>query len=341
MTDVATPRSRRRLFVIVGVIAVAVVALIVGGLLYGASAASDKAAGYDKDFAAWKAKDKPVLLAATAKLPTGTYLDKNTSGTKQLATQKKGCDAVAASRKKVKAVADRLPTMGGSMFGGLSSDFGDASDRSDRRAAIVGDYVKAASATLTQLERDCRWNISYNAAATRAATLFEKSNKYLISNGTVEPGAVCRNKDGCFSSITKKKNAYAALRLEALKLYRTNALPLMGRTKCGTTSYGTACKAVATMNDRTTATDLKLYTIIRASKDVVDDPKILSALSRSTKVDASTRKATREAIVKAFPEVKDDTKVTKAPDSPDEFLRRMAAVLLDKLDTERAALQKL
>ncbi|MEJ7634048.1 hypothetical protein [Aeromicrobium sp.] len=121
------PRNKRRLLIVLGVIALVVVALVVGLFVYASSAAGAKASDYDEDYAIWKSKEKPVLLAATARLPKGTYPRKDTTSPRGIATQEGGCDAVAASRVDVASSADRLPTVGDNgLMASISSDYSDA-----------------------------------------------------------------------------------------------------------------------------------------------------------------------------------------------------------------------
>src|SRR5690606_7399382 len=138
-----------------------------------------------------------------------TYVTQRANETMQLVRQKKGCDQIDASIGVVTKAGKRLPTLDGSTFSGLSSSYGDASDRATERQEVVDDYVESATDTLEQLVRDCRWNFRFNAASTEPARLYDESEKYLFKAGTTEPGAVCPGKVDCISSITKKKNTYA------------------------------------------------------------------------------------------------------------------------------------
>lgn len=336
--------SRRRLLVVLGVIAVVLIALMAGLLWYGASAAGNKASGYDDDYAAWKAKDKPVLLAATAELPDDTYVFENDSTAKALAAQKKGCDAVAEARASVKTAAGRLPKMGDSgLLGTLSSDYHDAGARSDRRAKVVRKYVEAASKTLAQIERDCRWNISVNSTVAAPTKLFDKAAKNLLKPGDVEPGGIyCdTSADSCVSSIAKKKNAAADLQIEAVKLQRSTRLKVYQSKECAGSSYGVSCEALAAAFDARTKARLAAYEFIRKTKTSVNNGKIHEMFEKSDKVTKKHDAIVSKAVLALDPALKDNKALVKNPDWTDLFFAITAKSLLEKLDFQRSAIEKL
>lgn len=346
MTELATPGSmnRRRLYLILTAIAVAVIALTVGLFVYGASAAGGKASDYDRDYKTWQSKEKPILLAATATVPKGTYLKTDATTAKALTTQKKGCDAVAAARKRLTSAANRLPTMGSSgLLAKLSSDYSDARDESARREKIVHAYVKSASSKLAQIERDCRWNIDSNAARVEPDRLWKSSGKYALDPGDTEPGGIfCpKGKDGCVSSIPKKKNTYADLRIRATKLYQASVEKFYGSKDCRATSYGSACDVLFDTAETYQKLQLKNYQYVRTMKSSVNNdnlPKHNKALDKL--YDASLPKV-KKAVLALDPALKKDKTVRKYPKWSDHFFARMARLLLADLNDERAALEKL
>ncbi|KRC66528.1 hypothetical protein ASE12_18185 [Aeromicrobium sp. Root236] len=345
MTDTATtepnqPTSRRRLLIVLAAVLVVVIALIVGSFLYAASAANGKASDYDDAYAAWKAKDKAVLLAATAKLPVDTYLRKDTSSAKGLAKQKKGCDAVAAAREDLADAARRLPTMGDSGFmAKVSSKYSDAGDRSERRAKLVATYVSTASKTLAQVERDCRWNIAYNTSAVKPNKLWKDTEKYLMKGTGSEPGVTCSEKV-CISSITKKKNKYADLRIRALKEQR-KTLALLKSKDCEATSYGRACVTLAKSYASTVRTSLASYTFIRKTASTVGNNGIDKRQAKERKAWKAAVKADRAAVLKVAPELKKSKDLKASPSWTDIFFAHVDKRLLAGLKDERAAIGKL
>lgn len=343
MTDAAatpSPTGRRKLFIIVGVIALVVIALLVGGFLYAASSADAKASDYEDDFAAWKSKDQPVLLAATAKVPDGTYLRTETGSRKALAKQKKGCDAVTASRKKVEDAAGRLPTIKATgLLATISSDYSDAGDTSEARDKAVRAYAKDASAALAQIERDCRWNIALNTATTKDDKTFDESTKLLAKNGT-EPGVTC-SYETCVSSITKKKNKYADLRTKSLKIYRATTLKLYKSKDCEATSYGSACRVIAKAYDASTRQQLANYAFIRKAKSTVDNPGIDKGNDKTDKINKRNQPRIKKAVVALNPAFRKSKQIQKYPSWTDNLFSTSAKLLLKELKAQRAALEKL
>lgn len=349
MTDAASPaprKSHRRLIIIVTAVVAVLVALVGGGYAYASSAADDELADYDDAYSTWKSKDRPVLLAATATLPSGTYVREDPYTAKSLAGQKKGCDAVAAQRKKLGRSVDRLPAMAtNGLLGTISSSYSDAGDTSDRRKQIVQTYVKTASKTLDQLERDCRWNIAYNAAAARPDKMWTSASKYGLKPGDTEPGGVFCSKDskdgGCVSSIAKKKNKYADLRVKAAKLYGARITKFYSSKECGTTSYAAACpvmlKAFDAYNDR----QLKNYQYIRSMKSSIDNKVLPQNNEALDKIGKGNRPAIRKAVLALDPALGKDKEVRDYPDWTDHFFARTAKLLLARLADERAAIEKL
>ena len=344
MSDAAAPESKshRRLFIVLTAIALVVISLVAGLFLYASSAAGSKVSDYDKDYAAWKAKEKPVLLAGTAKLPTGTYLTKNVRTAKGLATQKKGCDAVAASREDLRAAAESLPAMGTSgVFCKVSSDYRDAGDTSDRRAKVVRAYAKAASATLRQLERDCRWNIAYNTSTIKPAKPYEKSGNYVMQAGDREPGGIsCPGPRTCISSIKKKQVTYAKLRLEYVALARSGSLSLYGK-KCEATSYGSACQVIEKSFDNFLTTSHHAYEYIRTTKSTTNNPRIGKEFDKIDKARDQYDPQIRKAVLALDPALRKDKDVRKYPTWTDHFFARMGKLLLADLKDERAMIEKL
>ena len=344
MSDAATPEttSHRRLFIILAVVAIVVIALIAGLFLYASSAAAGKVSDYDDDYAAWKAKEKPVLLAATASVPHGTYLTKNYTTPQGLAAQKKGCAAVTTSRKKLIASADRLPTMdGGGLLAKASSDYSDAGVASDRREKAVRTYVKAASATLAQLGRDCQWNIAYNASTIKPSKAYEKSKDYLLQPGDRESaGIYCPGPNTCISSIKKKQHAYADLRLKYVSLSRSESYALYGK-KCEATSYASACRIMAKSYDNSLKVQRRAYTYMRTMKSSTNNPRILKEFKKIEKAGETYDSAIRKAVLALDPALRKDKKVRTSPGWTDHFFARMGRVLLADLKDERAAIQKL
>ncbi|VXC23985.1 hypothetical protein [Aeromicrobium sp. 9AM] len=350
MTDAATPeltpapKSRRRLFIILAIIAVVVIALIAGSYLYASSAAGSKASDYDDDYAAWKAKEKPILLAATASVPHGTYVRKNASTPKALATQKEGCDAVADSRKKLADAADGLPKMAtGGFLSKVSSDYSEAGDKSARREKTVRAYVKAATSALAQVERDCRWNIGYNASGVAPDKLWDSSDKYALEPGDTEPGGIfCgKGREGCVSSIAKKKNTYADLRLKAIKQYTARNLKYFSADTCGRTSYGAACKVFRQAYVGQNRLQAKNYRYVRTMKSSVNNPKLNKNNNTYDKLVKSNGPKIRKAVLALDPALRKDKDVRNYPWWTDHFLARMGAMVLADLKDERAAIAKL
>lgn len=344
MSDAAAPgpTSHRRLFVVLIVIAIVVIGLIAGLFLFASSAAGSKVSDYDKAYAAWKAKDRPILLAATAKLPAGTYLTKDVTTAKGFAAQTKGCDAVAASRKKLRAAAENLPTMGTSgVLGKVSSDYRDAGDTSDRREKVVRTYVKAASATLGQLERDCRWNIAYNTSTIKPAKPYEKSSDYVMQAGDREPGGIsCPGPRTCISSIKKKQVTYAKLRLKYVALARSGSLPLYGK-RCEATSYGPACRLIEKSFANYLTTSHRAYEYVRTAKSTTNNPRIGKEFDKIDKARSQYDPEIRKAVLALDPALKKDKDVRKYPTWTDHFFARMGKLLLAELKDERAAIEKL
>lgn len=337
------PKSHRRLYLILAAIAVVVIALIVGAFLYASSAGSSKASDYNDNYAAWQAKDKPILLAATAALPKGTYLSKDVTTTKALATQKEGCDAVAAQHKKLIAAASRLPTVGNGLLGTFSSDYGDAGDKSDHRKTVVQAYLKKASATLAQIERDCRWNIDFNAAEAKPDKLWASSVKYNVKPGGTEPGGIfcAKGKTSCVSSIAKKKNKYADLRIKAIKLYRAQDAKFYGSKECKATSYGSACAIIAKTSDAYHALRLKNYQYIRTMKSSVNNSALSAHNTALDELNASNMTKIRKAVLALRPELKEDKKFQDAPLWTDHFFAQMGKLGLADLEDGRAAIKNL
>jgi hypothetical protein len=227
------------------------------------------------------------------------------------------------------------------VLGTFSSRYRDAGDRSDRREAAVRSYATSAAETLEQLEKDCRWNIDYNTASTTSASYFAKSDTYLIDEGTVEPGSVCRHKGGCFSSIASKKNTYADLRMKGVRAYLRSTVALLKSDRCEATSYGDACGTIATIYSDSAKAQLAAYKVIRASKDVVRDQKIVTAQAKEAKIAKAVVGKVRKAVLAAVPELEEDKLVTKYPQWTDEFFSSVAALRLAELKDERAAIEKL
>ncbi|MDX6275965.1 MAG: hypothetical protein QOJ72_93 [Nocardioidaceae bacterium] len=346
MTEISSPdpRSRRRLYIILTAIAVVVIALIAGSFLYGSSVAGGKASDYDHDYASWRTKQKPILLSATATVPKGTYLKSDANTVKALATQTKGCDTVAAERKKLVTAAGRLPTMGTSgLLGKLNSDYSDARERSDRRAKIVHAYVKSASAKLAQIERDCRWNIGVNKSAVEPDKLWSSSKKYAMKPGDTEPGGIfcAKGKDGCVSSIAKKKNKYADLRIKAAKLYRAAGVKFYNSKECRATSYGSACDVLFKTSDAYQKLQLKNYQYVRTMKSSVNNANLPKHNKALDKLYAADLPKVKKAVLALDPALKKDKTVRAYPKWSDHFFARMAKLLLADLKDQRAALEKL
>jgi hypothetical protein len=346
MTEVVSPspKNHRRLLIILAAVVVVVIALIVGSFLYASSAASSKASDYDHAYAAWKAKEKPILLAGTSAVPKGTYLSKNSTTVKALATQKKGCDAVATSRKKLTAAADGLPTMGTNGFlGKLSSEYSDTGDKSDRRHKVVQAYVKRASATLAQLERDCRWNVGYNASVVKPNKLWSSSGKYSLEPGETEPGGIfcAKGKNNCISSIAKKKNTYADLRIKATKLYQARVAKFYGSKQCRITSYSSACGVLLKTSAAYQKLQLKNYQYVRTMKSSVNNSKLDQHNKALDKLYADDLPRVRKAVQAVDPAFKKDKEIRRSPRWSDHFFARMSTILLADLKDERAAIEKL
>jgi len=346
MTDAATtepsqPTSRRRLLIILAAVVVVVIALVVGSFLYAASAANGKVSDYDDAYATWKAKDKPVLLAATAKVPSGTFLTKDMATTKGLAKQQAGCNQVAASSKKIRAAADRLPTIGsGGLYGKVSSDYSDAGDKAARRARSVAAYVDAATKALAQIERDCRWNIAYNTSTIKPAKPYEKSGDYLVQPGGREPGGItCPGPRTCISSIAKKKATYSRLRLQYVALTRSGSLPLFGK-KCEATSYGKACKLIAKSFDHYLTVARRTYVYVRDHRST-DNPRVGKEFDKMQAAGERYEPQERKAVLAIDPALKADKRIRKSPTWTDPFFARMATVHLADLKDERAAIGRL
>lgn len=342
MTDAATqaPKSRKKTFILLGVIALVLIAVVVGGFLYAASSAGTKASDYHDDFAAWKKKDQPVLLAATAKVPNGTYLRKDSTSPKALAQQKKGCDAVMASRKKAEAAAGRLPTIEATgLLAKISSDYSEAGDTSAGREKVVRSYLKEAAAALAQIERDCQFNIAVNTATTKDDKSFTESTKLLAKNGT-EPGVTC-DEDACVSSITKKKNKYADLRTKGLKIYRSTTLKLYQSKDCKATSYGAACRVVANAYDSVTKQQLANYAYIRKAKSTVDNPGIDKGNAKANKISERNEPRIKKAVLALDPDLAKNKEIRKYPGWTDMVFSISAKTLLSELKAQRAAIEKL
>ena len=344
MTDAATPEptSHRRLFIVVAGVAPPLVARNAGVVRFASSAAGSKASDYDDEFAAWKAKEKPILLAATAKVPNGTYLIDGMATTKGLARQQKGCDAVAKSRKQLEAAAGRLPTVsGGGVLGTVSSDLSKAGDASERREKTVKAYLGAAAKTLAQVERDCRWNIGFNRSTIKSAKPYQKSMDYLLQPGDREPGGIlCPGPNTCISSIKKKQEAYADLRLEYVALDRSTTRPFFGK-KCEATSYRSACKIIAKSYDHVLAVERRTYEYIRTTKSTTNNPRIRAEFEKMDKARDRYTPEIRKAVLALDPALAKDKRVKKSPSWTDPFFRRMSQIMLSGLKDERAAIEKL
>jgi hypothetical protein len=346
MTDAApteltpAPKSHRRLLIILAIIAVIVIALIVGLFLYASSAAASKASDYDDDYAAWKAKEKPILLAVTAKLPKGLYDLEDDNTTKSLAAQKKACDVFAASRQKLTAGAGRLPTMGhNGLLAKVSSDYSDAGDTAERRTKAVRAYVKTSSATLAQLERDCRWNIAYNRATAAPQKLYDKAQKYTMTAD--EPGVHCSDKNGCLSSIRSKRKAYADLRIKAIKMRQKSLLGLLKSKDCERTSYRQACRTIATSYARTSNYRLTAERYVITAKKTVDDPNIDKHNAKHQKLVKKATKVNDAAVLAVVPELKKNKNLRGYLDWTDVFFANVADLEMDALKDARAAFKKL
>ncbi|KQV75869.1 hypothetical protein ASC61_13105 [Aeromicrobium sp. Root344] len=348
MTDAATtepsqPTNRRRLLLVLGAVLIVVIALVVGSFLYAASAAKGKASDYDDAYAAWKAKDKPVLLAATAKVPSTTFPIKGDVYTaKSRRSQKQGCDAVAASRKDIAAAADRLPTIdGGGLLGTVSSDYSDAGDHSVKRQKVVKAYVKRASAALAQIERDCRFNIKVNSTSAAYSKVFNQATKYLLKRGQSEGNGSCTSFDTCVSPLASKKNKYADLRLKATRMYESTGLKLWTSSACTETSFKTACRTIGQAYTASTKQQLKNYRYVRTSRSAVNNPGISKGNKKLDKIAAQGQKRIRKAVLALGPAYAKDKKVRRSPGWTENFFTLSARILLDDLADERAALGKL
>ncbi|MCW2831650.1 MAG: hypothetical protein JWP31_2342 [Aeromicrobium sp.] len=340
MTDTATARRSRRPWIIGAVVLVVVILMIVAVIIAGSKSANGAADNYEDDFAAWQKKQTPVLLAAARSVPAGTYVLKRQSEKKQLARQAKGCDKIESSIDRIAAARKSLPTLGGNTFGALSSSFGDASDQSETREKIVDDYVEAATATLEQLQRDCRWNIAFNSASTESSKLYETSQKYLLKAGGVEPGATCPGKVDCISSITKKKNTYADLQIKAQKSYTAKAKKLWG-DECAKTSLGSMCSTFSKASDDYAAASLRSSRYIRSTASTIDNMTIRKNSAALQKVGKRNDVRILKALKKELPDLRIDKKLKASPGYTDLLFPRVAKMLLADLSTKRAALKKL
>lgn len=349
MTETAAttpaPKSRKRLLLVLAAIALVVIALVVGGFLYASSSASTKASDYQDDYAAWKDKDQPVLLAATGKVPRGTYLRTSTETRKALATQQKGCDAVASSLTKVEAAADRLPTVDATgLLATISSDYSDAGDASKAREKVVRAYVKDASAALTQIHRDCSWNISYHRVSGEYGKAYAKGEKYLLKPGQTEPSGVFCPKDRgttCVSSIATKKNTYAKLRIAATRLYRAKTLKTYASKDCSATSYGPVCGVLFKAYGASSKQQLKNFLYIRTMKTSIDNPQLTKNNARLEKVTKRNGPVIKKAVLALDPKVAKNKDVRKYPGWSDNFFSVTAKQLLKDLTAQRTALEKL
>ena len=349
MTDAAStepsqpvnqPASRRKLIIIVAAALLVVTALIVGSFLYAGSAANGKVSDYDDAYAAWKTKEKPVLLAATAKVPSTTFPVKgDVYSAKSRRAQKQGCDAVAKSRKDIATAADRLPTIGtGGLYSKVSSDYSDAGDRSAKRQKAVKAYVKRASAALAQIERDCRFNIKVNTTSAASSKVYNQATKYLIKRGQSEGNGSCTSFDTCVSPLAAKKNKYADLRLKATRLYQSTGLKLWTSSACTETSYKSACRTIGQAYTASTTQQLKNYRYVRTSASAVNNPGISKGNKKLDKIAAQGQKRIKKAVLALGPVYAKDTKVRRSPGWTENFFTVSARILLDDLEDERAAI---
>lgn len=342
MSEVVSPsrKSHRRLLIILAAVLGLVIAIVVGSYFYASSVASSKVSDYKHDFAAWEAKDESALLAATAALPTDTYVTSSDPGTTAALTrQKRACGEIASSLKDVKRESDRIPELPSSgLLKRVSSDYQAAGDMSDHRARVIRAYAGRASAILAQLERDCSWNIAWNAAYGEASALYKKSETYTSKS---EPGFICDAKEGCISSIAVKKNAFADLRIKAAALERKTTLKQLQSADCRATSYGEACRTLANSYSALLGAELAYDKYVRASRSSVGDSGIDVRVDKLVKVEKKNLVANRKAVLALNPHLKDDKDVVSDPTWSDNFFEVMAKMRLAELDGQRLALERL
>jgi hypothetical protein len=344
MTDVATPRprSRRRLFVIVGVIAVVLLGLLAGGYFYGKASANDVAAGYDEDFARWNRVDKKDLFRNSSSLPGGTWIDLKAATSDPIDMLRDGCDTVAAKRASLRQSYERLPTLPDSKFGFLSSSYEKAADRVKKREKIVAAYLAAATKTFTQMERDCRWNVVFSTAELRTFGYYEKAEKYVFKKGGSEPGVICNEKSGCLSSIASKREAQADLWDKAVKNIMTKSVPALESKRCRATSYGAACAVIAKQYRAVSASQSDLADAVRDVKDYFNDwKKVDAARVDLAKVINKADKKVSLKLVALHPALADDSSFVDNPFSTYEIFHKVTGIALKELTTKQSALKKL
>ncbi|MEJ7634049.1 hypothetical protein [Aeromicrobium sp.] len=202
-------------------------------------------------------------------------------------------------------------------------------------------YAKAAAKALGQLERDCRFNLAVNKASVRPGKVYDQATKFLLKDGVTEPGGVFCDQATCVSSIAKKKNSYADLRIKSTKLYRSTALKLYQSEQCSGTSYRAACKTLAAVYDAETKAQLRGYEYVRGTRSALNNDKISKMLGQAAKVSREVRPRLRKAVLALDPSFKADKTIAKYPGWTDNFFPTAGKLVLDKLDDERAAIEKL
>lgn len=343
MSDPTTPAKKRgRKGWLLGGIGLVLVLLLIGGAIaLGFVQAGSKAQAYERDFRAWTAKDKKVLLAVTAKLPADTYILKgDVSEKKLLDRQTKGCDQVGVALAKVKD-AGKVPTVGGSFLGGLRSSYQDAEKDSKRREAAVRKFRVAAEKALAQVRADCRWNVAYNTASGAGDPEWEKSKKMLDPPGQVAPGIRCNDEDGCIPHIDAEKNTYADLRITSIDKTLKARTALFAPGKCEKTSYGAkGCETYLANVTSYAKASRAAYVVIRKAASSIDNAEIRKAQDHTSSVSKKNDRTFQAFFHQEFAEIT-DKEVRESPGWTDKFFTVVGTGILKRLTSDRTALEKL
>lgn len=349
-TDATTPMpaptpdpapSRRRLVWVLLILAVLLV--LVAGWFGGRAWGDGKADDYASELAAWQKKDGAALVADTSKIPSGTYILKNMHTKKALATQRKGCAAVADVAKRARTAADSVPTISAGPAGITSSKLSAAADESSRREKAVAAYAKKAAAAYEQIHVDCLWNLRVNSPtkdSKKATALYKKAATYLDPQGPMI-GGTCSNKDGCISNVKAKRLKYADAREQAYRLDQKQWDKTYG-APCAKTSYGKVmCDTFRTSNQRFADVRLEQARVVRSISSSIDSKEIDDINEKWDRVQKLNLMSSQKMLKNQRPAAARDSELGKYPAFTDRFLLLEARRLIADLAKERSAVEKL
>lgn len=321
---------------VISIVAVVVLALVLGGAAYGVRAKGDsKAKEYAKALDAWSAK-RDDLLSATSKANTGLWDFGDATKKKSLANQKVACDAVLAARKSVAKDVAAVPAAPDSFFKLLSSDERQAIKDSKARNKAVKVYAEAADEELVQMHRDCVWNIRVNSVKdgdSGSKKIYAQAENLLLKPGATAGNYYCPSsaKASCLPASVAGRTQFASLILKAIKLDKSYVIKrFFNRGTCGRTSYGDLCTAMR----KTVSSyygNFGDYSAVLTSI-APSNAKLKAKFEALKDGNKAADKKFKKALFKAHPDFKSDYRMSKNAFWQEAFFAASANKAVDHLD---------